>query len=157
MKYTRVFVDAIGYELAPVVVSSGELEERLQPLYQKLHISEGQLEALTGIVERRWWEEDYPLSQGAVAAARKALEAAQVPPEDVEVVIYGGVCREQFEPATACRVAAGLRVSSEEARYDPNKACPGVLNRLVANSHHIPPWQNQEGVVGSLAKSRDVH
>src|SRR5260370_31839298 len=106
MKYTRVFVDAIGYELAPVVVSSGELEERLQPLYQKLHISEGQLEALTGIVERRWWEEDYPLSQGAVAAARKALEAAQVPPEHVEVVIYAGACRGQFAPATAGRAAS---------------------------------------------------
>jgi len=29
MKYSRVFIEAIGYELAPVVVTSDELEERL--------------------------------------------------------------------------------------------------------------------------------
>ena len=55
MKYSRVQLSAIGYELAPVVVTSDELEERLQPLYQRLHLQPGQLEALTGIRERRWW------------------------------------------------------------------------------------------------------
>jgi len=157
MKYTRVFVDAIGYELAPVVVSSSELEERLQPLYRTLHISEGQLEALTGIVERRWWEEDYPLSQGAVAAARKALEAAQVPPEDVKVVIYGGVCREQFEPATACRVAAGLRVSSEAAIYDLSNACLGVLNGMLDIANRIELGQIRAGLIVSCESAREIN
>ena len=36
MKYSRVFIDAIGYELPPVVVTSSELETRLHPLYQEL-------------------------------------------------------------------------------------------------------------------------
>ena len=40
----------------------------------------GQLEALTGIVERRWWEEGYRISDGAIAAARRALEASSVRP-----------------------------------------------------------------------------
>ena len=40
MKYSRVFIDAIGYELPPVVVTSQELETRLQPLYQALRIPE---------------------------------------------------------------------------------------------------------------------
>ena len=52
MKYTRVVMDAIGYELAPVVVSSDELEERLQPVYETLRMPAGQLESLTGIAER---------------------------------------------------------------------------------------------------------
>ena len=45
MKYSRVYLDTIGYELAPVVVTSEELEARLQPLYEALHIPSGQLEA----------------------------------------------------------------------------------------------------------------
>src|SRR5438067_7941059 len=101
MKYSRVFLDAIGYELPPVVVTSQELEARLRPVYETLHLPEGQLEALTGIVERRWWEPGFPLSQGAIQAARKALAKACVQAEDVEVLIYAAVCREQFEPATA--------------------------------------------------------
>ena len=30
MTYSRVFIDAIGYELAPIVVTSAELERHLQ-------------------------------------------------------------------------------------------------------------------------------
>lgn len=37
MKYTKSYIDTIGYELAPVVVSSDEIEESLAPLYEKLH------------------------------------------------------------------------------------------------------------------------
>src|SRR5215470_16083023 len=103
MKYSHVHIDAIGYELPSVVVTSQELEARLRPVYQALRLPEGQLEALTGIVERRWWEPGYPPSQGATLAARKALEQAGVRPQDVEVLIYAAVCRENLEPATACR------------------------------------------------------
>ena len=94
MKYSKVYIDSIGYEIAPVVVSSVELERRLKDLYAALHISPGQLEALTGIVERRWWEEGYRLSDGAIAAARRALAASNVVAEQLEVLIYAGVCRE---------------------------------------------------------------
>ena len=73
MKYSRVFVRAIGYELAPVVVTTQELEHRLQPVLKELKVPNGQLEAWTGIRERRWWEKGYRVSQGAVAAARKCL------------------------------------------------------------------------------------
>src|SRR4051812_2759033 len=101
MKYSRVYLDSIGYELPPVVVTSQDLEARLRPVYEALRLPEGQLEALTGIVERRWWEPGYPLSQGAIQAARHALAQSNVRAQDVEVVIYAAVCREDFEPATA--------------------------------------------------------
>jgi hypothetical protein len=39
MRYSRVFIDAIGYELAPVVVSTTELEDRLAPLYERLRLA----------------------------------------------------------------------------------------------------------------------
>ena len=73
MKYGNVFVEAISYELPPVVVTSEEIEERLEPLYRKLNFREGTLRMLTGISERRWWEPNHSLSQSAAAAAKKAL------------------------------------------------------------------------------------
>src|SRR4029453_13573634 len=112
MKYSRVYIDAIGYELPPVVVTSAELEARLKGFYEALRIPEGQLEALTGIVERRGWDEGYPVSGGAAAPApRQPLAPSNVRPNESVVLISAGVCRELFEPATACRVAAGLGVS----------------------------------------------
>src|SRR5262249_32853088 len=123
MRYSRVHLESIGYELAPVVVSTTELEERLAPLYESHHLPMGQLEALTGIAERRWWGADFPLSKGATLAARKALAQSNLTARDLDVLIYAGVCREQFEPATACRVAAELGVSADASVYDISNAC----------------------------------
>ena len=49
MRYAKVHLDALAYELAPVVVSSVELESRLERTYKALHLQPGQLEAFTGI------------------------------------------------------------------------------------------------------------
>lgn len=157
MKYERVHIDAIGYELPPVVVTSEDLEASLKPVYDALRIPSGQLEAWTGIAERRWWEEGFPLSSGALAAGRKALEKSVVRPEEVEVLIYAGVCRENFEPATACKVAAGLGVSREAAVYDISNACLGVLNGIVDVANRIELGQIRAGMVVSCESAREIN
>jgi 3-oxoacyl-[acyl-carrier-protein] synthase III len=156
MKYSHVFIDAIGYELPPVVVTTQELEARLRPVYEALRLSEGQLEALTGIAERRWWEPGYPPSRGAVLAARKALALSQVRRQDVEVLIYAAVCREEFEPATACRVAAELGINPETV-YDISNACLGVLNGIVDVANRIELGQVRAGLVVSCETAREIN
>jgi 3-oxoacyl-[acyl-carrier-protein] synthase III len=156
MKYSHVFIDAIGYELPPVVVTTQELEARLRPVYEVLRLSEGQLEALTGIVERRWWEPGYPPSRGAVLAARKALAMSHVRPQDVQALIYAAVCREEFEPATACRVAAELGVYPETI-YDISNACLGVLNGIVDIANRIELGQIRAGLVVSCETAREIN
>ena len=71
MNFQHVQMESIGYELPAMVVTSEELEERLMPAYDELHIAPGQLEALTGICERRWWDPGFALSDGAAAAAKR--------------------------------------------------------------------------------------
>jgi 3-oxoacyl-[acyl-carrier-protein] synthase III len=156
MKYSRVFIDAIGYELPPVVVTTQELEARLRPVYEALHLPEGQLEALTGISERRWWEPGYPPSRGAVQAARKALAASHVRPQDVGVLIYAAVCREEFEPATACRVAAELGLHPETV-FDVSNACLGVLNGIVDVANRIELGQARAGLIVSCETAREIN
>ena len=34
MKYSNVYIESIGFEIAPVVVTSAELEDRLDGLYR---------------------------------------------------------------------------------------------------------------------------
>jgi len=157
MRYSRVHLDAIGYELAPVVVNSDELEARIQPLLDVLHIPEGQLEAITGICERRWWEPGYPLSKGAALAAKKALAASSVSPDDIDVLIYAGVCRENFEPATACRVAAQVGVNSGAEVYDISNACLGVLNGMMNVANRIELGQIRAGLIVSCETAREIN
>lgn len=156
MKYSRVYVDAIGYELAPDVVTSDEIERRLAPLYDKLKIPVGQLEAWTGIAERRWWKPGYPLTAGATEAARRALENSNVAARDIGVMIYAGVCREQFEPATACGVAANLGISPDAAVFDVSNACLGVLNGMVDIANRIELGQIRAGMVVSCESAREI-
>ena len=156
MKYSRVFLEAIGYEFAPVVVTSAELEALLKPVYKKLFLPEGQLEALTGIVERRWWQPGFRVSDGAIAAANKALAKSPVRPDDLDALIYAGVCRESFEPATACRVAAFVGVKPEAAVYDISNACLGVLNGILDLANRIELGQIRAGMVVSCESARDI-
>ncbi len=157
MKYDRVYLNAIGYELAPVVVSTAELEGRLAPVYKELRMAPGQLELLTGISERRWWEPGYRLSDGATAAARKALAAANLTAADIDVLTYTGVCRENFEPATACAVAANLGIDGDAAVYDLSNACLGVLNGVVDVANRIELGHAKAGLVVSAETSREIN
>ena len=157
MRYSRVYIDALGYELPPVVVTSQELETRLQRVYEALHLPQGQLEALTGIVERRWWDPGYPVSQGAAAAARHALANSNVEIGEIDALIYAGVCRELFEPATACRVAADLGIKEDAAVFDVSNACLGVLNGIVDIANRIELGQIKAGLVVSCETAREIN
>ncbi|MBY0456503.1 MAG: 3-oxoacyl-ACP synthase III, partial [Gemmataceae bacterium] len=157
MKYNRVHLEAIGYELPPVVVSTAELESRLAPVYQALKMAPGQLELLTGISERRWWEPGYPLSRGAALAAKKALASADLTASDIDVLIYAGVCRENFEPATACAVANELNLNPNAAIFDLSNACLGVLNGIVEIANRIELGQARAGLVVSAETSREIN
>lgn len=157
MNYRKVHIEALEYELAPVVVSSSDLEARLESLYRELRIAPGQLQALTGIRERRWWEPGYPLSRGAVAAAQKVLSASGIAVSDIGALVYTGVCREQFEPATACRVADGLGISGNVAVFDLSNACLGVLNGILDLANRIELGQIRAGLVVSCESAREIN
>src|SRR5205823_9933727 len=96
-----------------------------------------------------------PVSQGAARAARKALEMSCVRPEDIEVLIYAAVCREDFEPATACHVAAALGISPPWV-YDISNACLGVLNGIVDIANRIELGQVRAGLVVSCETAREI-
>lgn len=156
-KYQRVFLTAIGYELGQVVVSSTELEERLSPVYQQLQLQLGQLEAWTGISERRWWQHGVSLSQASILAAKKVLKKAAFDPKDLGALVYGGVCREYFEPATACAVADGIGLRGGAFVYDLSNACLGVLNGIIDVANRIELGQIRAGLVVSAESAREIN
>ncbi|MBI9082660.1 MAG: 3-oxoacyl-ACP synthase III [Desulfobacterales bacterium] len=156
MRYTKVNIAAFGYELAPNVVTSEDLEDRLGPLYQKLHVQPGQLESLTGIFERRYWDPGFPMYQGASLAGKKALAAAGMAGTDVDMLIYAGVCRDNLEPATACAVAHTLGLGEQSQIYDLSNACLGVVNGMIQVANAIELGQIRTGLVVSCESARQI-
>jgi 3-oxoacyl-[acyl-carrier-protein] synthase-3 len=156
MIYSKVYLDAFGYELPPNVVTSDDLEKRLAPVYDALHFQQGQLEAITGIRERRFWDPGFKMHEGAVKAGRKALAASGISPSDIGMLIYGGVCRDNLEPATACAVANGLGLGDETLIYDVSNACLGILNGMVQVANAIELGQMRAGMVVSCESARQI-
>ncbi len=156
MQYTNVYIESIGYELAPHVVTTEDIEDRLVSVYQRLHFQKGQLAALTGIHERRFWDPGMPMYLGAVRAGQKALDAAGIGPETIGTMIYAGVCRDQLEPATACAVANGLGLGPQSLLYDVSNACLGALNGILQIADAIELGQIRAGLVVCCESSRQI-
>jgi 3-oxoacyl-[acyl-carrier-protein] synthase-3 len=156
MKYSKVYIDSFGYELAPMVVSSKELEKRLEPVYKKMRLNPGQLEALTGIYERRYWPTRHSMHEGASIAAKRALAKSNLTAADIGMVVYGGVCRDNIEPATACSVADCIGVSDKAVVYDVSNACLGVLTGMIQVANAIELGQIKAGIVVSSESSRQI-
>lgn len=156
MQYTRVFIDDISYQLAPRIISSEELECKLEPVYQALRIPKGQLKAFTGIEQRRWWNEGFRYSDGAIAAAKKCLNKTNFNIENIGAIIYTGVCREGFEPATACRVAAQLGANSHTIVHDISNACLGAMNGIIDIANRIELGQIKAGLVVSCESAHSI-
>ncbi len=156
LRWKNVCLEAVSYVLPEERVTTHELETRLAPLYRALHLAPGQIEALTGIRERRVWPRGPVMSQCAAMAARLALAESGVPAEELGAVIYAGVCRDNLEPATACAVADALGVNSQALIFDVSNACLGVLNGMVEIANRIELGQITSGLVVSAESSREI-
>ncbi len=132
-----VHLASIGIEIAPDVITSDALEDQLAPAWSAMGIEPGQLEQLTGVRERRWWPVGTSISRMAALACQKALDSANMPASKIGQLAYTGVCRESFEPATACAVASHLELSRETALHDISNACLGAVDGIVMASDAI--------------------
>jgi len=83
----------------------------------------------TGIRERRMAGEGDVLSDFAVAAAKKALDAAELLPRELDAVILATVSPDQLVPSAACLVQQKLG-AKKAAAWDQNAGCSGWLYGL---------------------------
>lgn len=156
MRWSRVCLESIAYQLPLERVSSSDLEERLAPVYDALRLAPGQLEALTGIRERRYWPPGTAMHEVATQAGERALQRAGISASELGAVIYAGVTRDKLEPATACAVADALGAPPEAWVYDISNACLGMLNAMVEIANRIELGQIQAGLVVAAESAREI-
>ena len=156
MRYQRVCLESFGYTLPDEIVTSAEIESRLEPLYRRLRLPEGRLELMTGIRERRFWPPGTLPSEISIPSAEKAIAAAEIDKADVGCLIHASVCRDYLEPATACRVHHGLSLAPDCVIYDASNACLGILNGMLQVANMIELGQIKAGLVVGTESSRPL-
>jgi 3-oxoacyl-[acyl-carrier-protein] synthase-3 len=147
MRYQNVCLEAVGYTLPEEIVTSDEIESRLEPLYRRLRLPAGRLELMTGIRQRRFWPADMLPSQQSVVTAQRAIQAAGVEKKHIGALIHASVCRDHLEPATACGVHHRLGLRPDCMIYDASNACLGLLNGMVQLANMIELGQIRAGIV----------
>lgn len=130
MRFNNVAIESMGYVLPPHVIRSSDLEEAFRPTLQRLGLPPGQLEKLSGVKERRWWDPGTQPSTVAAMAGEKALDNAGVAKSEVQCLINTSVCRDYLEPATAAMVAGHMALPRSVFSFDVANACLGFLNGI---------------------------
>ncbi len=154
MLYQNVCLEAISFTLPDEIVTSDQIEARLEPLYSRLKLPQGRLELMTGIRERRFWPRGMPPSEKSVESAEKALNLAGIDRSHVGALIHGSVCRDFLEPATACGVHHGLGLPEKCMVYDVSNACLGLMNGMVQAANMIELGQIPAAVVVGTESGR---
>ncbi|SHH60838.1 beta-ketoacyl-ACP synthase III [Desulfosporosinus lacus] len=90
----------------------------------------------TGIKQRHIAPKDMPVSELCYQAGLKALEDAQIAPEEVDLIIVATITPDYAFPATACLVADRLGARNA-AGFDLEAGCSGFIYGVVTGSQFI--------------------
>ena len=120
MTYARIA--GIGSYLPEKVVSNHDLEKTMDT-------SDEWIRERTGIKRRHVAADDETTASMGVTAARRAMEMADVGPEDIDLIVLGTATPDKVFPATACLVQRRLGIAGGPA-FDVHAACSGFLYGL---------------------------
>jgi 3-oxoacyl-[acyl-carrier-protein] synthase-3 len=105
----------------------------------------GIVERLTGVRERRFKSREQDTSDLAVAAAVKALAAAGVEVDDIDLIVFASSSQDLIEPATAHIVSAKL--GSRAAVFDIKNACNSFINGMQVADALIRTGQYRRALI----------
>ncbi|HHW4678748.1 MAG TPA: 3-oxoacyl-ACP synthase III [Xylella sp.] len=137
MLFRNVSIAGLAHIDAPHMLTSQEINERLQSMLERLEIKSDVLGDIVGIHARRLWDPDVQASDVATLAARKALEDAEVEVGRIGLVINTSVSRDYLEPSTASIVCGNLGVGEQCMSFDVSNACLAFLNGMDVAGHML--------------------
>ncbi|WP_136524891.1 beta-ketoacyl-ACP synthase III [Geomonas ferrireducens] len=110
----------------------------------------------TGIRERRIAAEGEYTSTFAIAAAEKALAAAGVKAEEIDLIVVGTLTPDFPFPATACIIQQAIKATNAFC-FDLSAACSGFIYALSTADKFIRSGQVKKAlVIGAEVLSRIV-
>lgn len=90
----------------------------------------------TGISERRKAESHIATSDMGVIAGQRAIEAAGLKPDDIDLIIVATMTPDMFFPSTACIIQEKIGAINASA-FDLSAACTGFIYGLAVGSQFI--------------------
>ncbi len=138
-KKRQVGITGLGMYVPKKVLTNKDLEKMVDT-------SDEWITTRTGIKKRRLVQPGTPSSTLASNAAKKALEAAKLKPEEVELIIVATITPDMPFPSTACFVQSKIG-AKKAACFDIGAACSGFIYGLVSAKHFIESGMYKNALV----------
>lgn len=107
----------------------------------------------TGILARRHARPDQATSDLCVEAAKKAIRAARIDPDEIDLVVVGTFTPDFSFPSTACIVQDKLGLDA--AAVDVQAACAGFMYAMVTAAQYVATGNSKLAlVIGGDCNSR---
>lgn len=152
---SNIVIEAIAYELPPHIITSLSLEEQITGNLEKFGIPLGNLERLTGISERRFWDPGTAPSEVATMAARKVIEESGIDPGEIGCIINTSVSKDFIEPSVACLVHGNLELSPFCRNFDIGNACLGFVDGMTDIMMMLEAGKIKYGLIVNGESSRE--
>ena len=127
MIYSRIV--GTGSFLPPRIVTNDEFAARLET-------SDAWIRERTGIVQRHIADESQASSDLALEASRRALEAAGVGADEIDLIVLATSTPDYVFPSTACLLQAKLGIKGCPA-FDVQAVCSGFVYALATADSFI--------------------
>ena len=156
-KFDDVAVLSVEAIEAPELVTSGDIDERLAPFYERTGATPGLLESLAGIRERRQWPEGVSFMEAAALAGEKAIASSGIDRSRIGLMVDTSVCRERLEPSSAVTVHDRLNLPPTCMNFDISNACLGFLNGMHLAGTMLESGQLDYVLVVDGEGTRQIH
>jgi 3-oxoacyl-[acyl-carrier-protein] synthase-3 len=142
-----------GSYLPPRRVTNQELAEQLAR--DGIETSDEWIFSRSGISARHYADQDTLCSDLAVEAARNALEAAGLAPNDIDLIVVATSTPDMVFPSTACIVQHKLGITNSCAAFDVQAVCSGFVYAFATANNAIRNGDAKRAlVIGSEVFSR---
>jgi 3-oxoacyl-[acyl-carrier-protein] synthase-3 len=149
--YSRVL--GTGSYLPPDRITNLDLAERLAK--QGVETSDEWIVARTGIHARHFADPDVTTSDLALIASQRAIEAADVDPQSIDLIIVATSTPDFVFPSTACLLQNKLGIKNNGAAFDVQAVCSGFAYAVATADSFIRSGQHRTAlVVGAETFSR---
>ena len=146
MIYARII--GTGSYLPAYILTNAELERRVDT-------SDEWIVSRTGIRERHIAAKHETTSDLATAAARAALEAAGIAPNQIDLIVLATTTPDFVFPGTACLVQQKLGMTQACPAFDVQAVCSGFIYALATGEQFIRSGQYRNVlVIGAETLSR---
>ncbi len=119
----KIQIRAIEKYLPGTAVRSEQLEERMG-------IAKGWIEKNVGVKTRYWAAVEETVASMSATALQRALTAADLPPDGLDLLIYAGASYDYPIPHNAGRIKKALGTAAKFPCFDVDATCLSFLNAL---------------------------